>query len=573
MLTTLRLRDFAIIDELALEFGPGMNVLTGETGAGKSIIVEAVHLLLGGRARTEVIRTGADEAVVEALFEPGEETRAALRALDLDGDEGLVIRRVVSRGGKNRITLNGSPATLAMLEQVAGGLVDVTGQHEHHSLLAAENHLALLDAYGGHGAARATVAGLHARVRTLHDERSSLDRDDRERAAREDFLRFQLREIEEAAFEPGEDEALQRERTRLRSVGRLLTAAQGGEDALYAADESASALVARVERELSEVRALDPELGALADRLASTRVELEDVARGLGQYLRTLAADPTRLTEVEDRLALVQRLKRKHGGTLEDVIATGERLAAELTRLTGSGERLVALAGEIAVAEADLTKNAAVLTKARRAGATRMQSAVAAELKSLALAGAGFEVCVSPRGPATNDGELALGAGNAPRSGAAHWISASGADRVEFLFAPNAGEESRPLRRIASGGELSRVTLALKSVLAARDPVDTYVFDEVDSGVGGAVGEVLGRKIRQVSKSRQVLCVTHLAQIASCADKHFIVEKRVGDGRTLSHVRALDEAERLEEVARMLGGLKITPKTRAHAEEMLREVR
>lgn len=561
MLTTLRLRDFAIIDELSLELGPGMNVLTGETGAGKSIIVDAVHLLLGGRARTDVIRGGADEAVVEAMFEPGEGTRAALRALDLDGDEGLVVRRVVSRSGKNRITLNGSPATLAMLEQVAGGLIDVTGQHEHHSLLAAENHQALLDAYGGTDPLRAAVAAAHAHTRALHEERAALERDDRERAAREDFIRFQLNEIREAAFEADEDEALQRERGRLRSVGRLLAATQGGEEALYGADESAAVLVARVERELSELRALDPDLGVLADRLTSARVELEDVARGLTDYARTLAADPDRLAEVEDRLALAQRLKRKHGGTLDDVLATGERLAAELERLTGSGERLAALAGELDAAEQALGKAAAALTRARRAAAMRMQSAVAGELKSLALGGAGFEVSVQPRGPAGQDGELSIGT--------AH-ITARGADRVEFLFAPNVGEEKRPLRRIASGGELSRVTLALKAVLAARDPVDTYVFDEVDSGVGGAVGEVLGRKIRQVSQSRQVICVTHLAQIAACADEHFIVEKRALAGRTVSQVRPLDEVARLEEVARMLGGLKITPKTRAHAEEMLR---
>lgn len=559
MLTTLRLRDFAIIDELSVEFGPGMNVLSGETGAGKSILVDAVHLLLGGRARTEVIRTGADEAVVEALFEPGAGTLAALAAFEIDAGEGLLIRRVISRSGKNRIAVNGSPVTLAILERVAESLVDVTGQHEHHSLLRPETHLDLVDAYGDLGQNRGKVAESYAKVRALHEERSLLEKDERERVSREDFLQFQLKELQGADLRAGEEAELTLEKARLRSAEKLHAASTGGEEALYDGEPAAAALIGRIERELSELRHIDPELGRYAERLASARVEVEDVARSLGRYARGISADPSRLGELEDRLATIARLRRKHGGTLEDVLAVGLRLSAELARLCGASERLASLADELVRAEAELQKRGEALTKERRKAAKKLEAAVEDELGTLALSGARLRIAVAPR----TGGEDAVVIGGAA-------AGAKGFDKVELLFAPNAGEEARPLHRIASGGELSRITLALKNVLAKNDPVDTYVFDEVDAGIGGGVGEILGRKLKEVSRHRQVLCVTHLAQIAAFADRHFRVQKQVLDGRTVSAVSPLDEHTREEEVARMLGGLTITDRTRAHAEEMIR---
>lgn len=562
MLVQLRIRDFAIIDEMSMELGPGLNVLTGETGAGKSILVEAVHLLLGGRARADLVRSGAEEATVEALFEPGPRLLRRLARFDVDASEGLLIRRVVSRAGKNRIWVNGSPMTLALLEQIAEGLVDVTGQHEHHSLLSPEAQMDLLDEHGDLSAAREAVAQAYARLAALREERAALERDERERAQREDFLAFQVREIREAALREGEEEELLVERGRLRSAERLLQAAAAGEETLYAADGAAAAAMARVEREIRELAAVDPELAPFAERLAAARLEVEDVARSLGRYARGISADPARLADVEERLALVGRLKRKYGGSVADVIAAGRRLAEELERLQGSGERRARIEDEIAAAETDLAGACRRLSEGRVRTARKLERAVSAELASLALGGAELTVRVSPR-TASDDGITVDGARAGPR----------GTDRVEMLFSANPGQEARPLARVVSGGELSRLTLAVKLVLAAADPVGTYVFDEVDTGIGGAVAEVLGRKLKQISRQHQALCVTHLPQIAAFADRHFRVSKATAGGRTVVSVEVLSEEERAQEVARMLGGLRISEKARAHAREMIRAAR
>jgi DNA repair protein RecN (Recombination protein N) len=562
MLSQLRIRDFAIIDDLSMELGPGLNVLTGETGAGKSILVEALNLALGGRARADVIRAGAEEASVEALFEGDRRLVRRLAQMDIDAEGGLLVRRVVSRAGKNRITVNGSPMTLALLERIAEDLVDLTGQHEHHSLLRADTHLAILDEFGNLGSEREIVASAYARLAALIEERAALEKDERERSAREDFLAFQVREIREAALRPGEQEALEVERARLRSAEKLHAVTAGAEEALYGADLAAAAVVARVERELTDLGSIDPELGAYAERLSAARLEIEDVARSLGSYARGIAADPERQAEVEERLALLARLRRKYGSTVEEVIATGERLAAQLERLEGAAERLAAIAREIDAAQRTLETACRALTEGRQRAARRLSKAVEIELATLALSGARLVTRVEPR-PPSEEGISVGGARVGPR----------GADRVEILFAPNRGEEARALARIASGGELARVTLALKMVLCASDPVGTYVFDEVDAGIGGAVGEVVGRKLKEVSRERQVLCVTHLPQIAAFADRHFRVSKRLSGGRTVCEVALLTEEDRKLEIARMLGGLKITEKTRAHAEEMIRAAR
>jgi DNA repair protein RecN (Recombination protein N) len=562
MLRELRIRDFAIIDELSLTLGEGLNILSGETGAGKSILIEAVHLLLGGRARTEVIRSGAEEAAVEAIFEPGPKLAGRLARFDLDGGEELLIRRIISRSGKSRISVNGSPMTLALLEEIALGLVDITGQHEHHTLLRPDTHLEILDDYAALEAGRKEVRETFARLGALQEERASLEKAERERSTREDFLAFQLQEISHADLHAGEEEELQLERARLRNAQRLLAAAGGGEEALYAADGAAAAVLARIERELAELGAIDAELGALGERLGAARVEIEDVARSLGLYARGLSADPGRLSEIEDRLALVGRLKRKHGGSVEEVIAAGSRIRGELDALAGSAERLEAIGGEIAAVEEALRIACQKLSADRKEAARRLEKGIEKELGTLALGGSRFRIEIAPR-PGGEDTLTVLGARVGPK----------GIDRVEFLFSPNRGEDEKPLVRIASGGELSRVTLALKNVLVGADPVGTYVFDEVDAGVGGPVGEVLGRKLKQVSSRRQVICITHLPQIAAFADRHFRVAKKVSGGRTVCTVKALSESERMEEVARMLGGMKVTDKTKAHAEEMIRAAR
>jgi DNA repair protein RecN (Recombination protein N) len=559
VLTLLRISGFALIDEVELSLGPGLTAITGETGAGKSIIVEALALLRGARAGADLIRTGREEARVEALLElpAGAPVRARLEEQGIEvsepgqeGGEALLVRRVIARAGRGRVHVGGSLATAGDLAATVAGLIDIASQHEQQSLTRPESQLAILDTFAENQTLRAEMADA---FRVLADAQAALESfsaDARTRGEREDLLRFQLSEIDAARPVAGEDEALRAERERLKGAERFFAASSRGEEALYTGDAAVAEQVAGVARELAPLAALDPALGPLHDRLEEARALIEDVARDLGRYARSVRSDPARLAEVEDRLFLLQRLCRKHGGTVADLVARRAALAAELGDIGSYDEGLAARREAVERAEARARSAAAALSASRKKAASGLEKKVSAALRELGFASARLPVAVEGRelGPA-------------------------GVDRVQFLFAPNPGDPPRPLARIASGGELSRVMLAVKQALARTDDVLTYVFDEVDAGVGGGTAETIGRKLKQIAADRQVIVITHLPQVAAFADAHVRVTKSAERGRTRVEIEALSDAARAKEIARMLGGVTPSAEAAAHAQEMLRRAR
>ena len=561
MLTCLRVRNLAIVEALEVELGPGLNVVTGETGAGKSILVDALELVLGARGRPDVVRTGEKSAEVEALFDvaAGAALGARLEAAGLEAQDELVVRRVVQAAGRTRAYVNGRLATATQLGELAEGLADICSQHEHHSLVEPARHLELLDAFAQLGGKRGEIARAHGELNEAAQEVDRFQELGARRVEREDLLRYQVREITEIDPQPGEEEQLSAERDRLRHAEQLLSAAGGAESRLYADDDAVCATVGRIAGEVREAAAIDAALGTVADQLDEARAQIEDAARELGKYSSDVTVDPARLTEVEDRLDDLRRLARKYGGSIETALEHHARAQEELDSLTRHDDKLAALeqARDEALAQASTVAKA--LSAARRKGAKKLGAAISSELSSLGMGDARVEVEVAR-----------LEGGDGIQVDGAR-LSPTGIDRAELLIAPNRGEDARPLRKIASGGELSRSMLAIKRVLAGLQSGGLYVFDEVDAGVGGAVAEVIGQKLRDVAAHHQVLCVTHLPQIAVYADAHFRVSKDVQDGRTRSTVRRLEDAERREEIARMLGGVKVSQKTRAVASEMLRD--
>ncbi|MBL8716419.1 MAG: DNA repair protein RecN [Myxococcales bacterium] len=570
MLEELRVRDFVLIDGLAIELGKGLSVLSGETGAGKSILVDALALVLGGRARPEVVRTGCESAEVEASFDVGAlpALRRALEDAGLAevGDEGrLLVRRVVSSAGRSKAFVNGRLVPVALLAELTRGLCDIASQHESQTLCDPASHAGLLDAYAGLDADRealgAVVEQLSALERARREEQSRLDT----LRAREDFLRFQLAEIEKLAPEAGEESALEAERGRLRHGTKLAEVTSAAEARLESTEGSVLDTLGRTIAELGHAAALDERLAPLVRQVESAATELRDVAHALGRYAESVDQDPNRLSEVEERLYELSRLLRKHGPTTTELLAFRASLAAELATLDAGDSKMAQHERERAALLGTATTLARALSKARREAAAALGEAIAQELASLSMGKARIVVEVATVAAPDGDEGLVVDA-DATRAR----LGRTGIDRVELLIAPNPGEDPRPLRRIASGGELSRALLAVKRVLASKDAhAGLYVFDEVDAGVGGAVAEAIGRKIAEVARHHQVLCITHLPQIAAFADVHFHVEKREQKGRTVSVVRRLETEERVEELARMMGGSKLTDTTRRAAEEML----
>ncbi|MFM2152874.1 MAG: hypothetical protein RL199_1309 [Pseudomonadota bacterium] len=563
MLSRLRIAHFAIIDALEVSFGPGFNVVTGETGAGKSILIDALHLLLGGRAQSDLVRTGFDECSVEGLFDPLDvaalDARLDTLGLPACDDDQLVIRRTVHREGRSRAWVNGAASTMAQLSQVVRGLVDISGQHEHTSLLDPAGHLKLLDLSAGISgdlsAYRVAFESLAAADKAL----KALQLNEAERARRIDYLQFQLEEVDKVDPRPGEEESLKADRQRLASAGKLRDATSGAEALLYSRDGSAAELAGSAADDLEKAAALDPALAPLAESLRAAVDQLEEVARDLGKYARGVDDDPARLEEVDERLEAIKKLCRKHGGDLARVLARRDEMRAELSQLTGHAEAIEGAEAARAKALKEARRLADVLTKKRTAASTAFAATVVARLSDLDMKRTVFEVRIAPHG-AGAEGAIDAGEGR---------LTADGQDGIEFLLSPNPGEEPKPLARIASGGELSRVMLAIKRLLAERDPVETYVFDEVDAGIGGTTGEVVGRMIGEVACERQVLCITHLPQIAAWGDAHFHVAKTVKDGRTQSAVSRLDGTEaREQEIARMLSG-HLTAASLAHARELI----
>ena len=556
MLLALRIESFTVVEEVEVGFGPGLTVLTGETGAGKSILVDALGLLLGTRADADCVRTGSDEAVVEAVLQrtPGLAQRLETLGLPDHGDE-VVLRRVVGRAGRSKVHVNGALASVSVLGQLMRGELDIAGQHAHVGLFEPASHRAVLDRWEGVGPALDAYRVAHAPLVALDAERQSLGGDASSQEARAEFARFQLDELERLAPAPGEEQALEAERRRLAAVERLRAAALESEALLGGDDAGVCIVAARAARMLEDAARTDPDLGEAATSVVSAAGALDDALRSLRRYLDGLEADPERLSIVEERLDALRRLARKHATDVAGLPARLEALRIECARLEGRRERLLALEAERSAAEARAWEAARALRARRERAARQLERAVGNELGRLALPRAAFAVQLAPRDV----------------------LRADGADEVEFLFSANPGEPVRPLARVASGGEASRLWLALKRTSMAHggpEEAATVVLDEADAGVSGAVADVVGRMVRAVAAGRQVLCITHLPQVAAHADAHLLVEKTSSRGRTWSSVRVLDAGvPRIRELARMMSGAIVTSEALAAAEALVRSAR
>ena len=537
MIRYLAIRNLAVIESVAVDFEQSFNILTGETGAGKSILVEAVGLLLGGRATQDLLRTGEELATVEAIFETPE------------GEE-LIVRREVTAQGRSRAFINGALATAAALRDLSNRLVELHGQHEHQQLLDPTQHLALLDAWAGLDADRAAVADAFRIVRGLREQLDRLKMDDRERAARLELVAFQLGELQQASLQAGEDEALSAERQILRSADTIQRLCGEGYAELYDSEDAALTALGRVWKRVGELAAIDSRFGPYLDARDGIKAQLEDLAFALRDFADGIDASPDRLQKVEDRLALIESLKRKHGPALEDVIAHRDRLAAEHAALTGGDSTVAEIESRLATAGQHYLQAARRLSAGRRQQAARFARLLEAELAELAMERTRFEVRLS-----TGESDD-------------RWTE-SGIDTGEFFLSPNLGEELRPLARIVSGGELSRVMLALKTLGAAGSPGKTLIFDEVDAGIGGRVASVVGDKLAALGDRFQVLCITHLPQIAACGRTHFLIEKRVQGRRTVTGVTRLSDEARVAEIARMMGGAAAGQKALDSARELV----
>ena len=556
MLTTLRIRNLALVEELALELPRGYLAITGETGAGKSILIGALNLLIGERADRSLIRAGADACAVEAVFEV-QSLRAPLSAflaeqgLEPCEDGQLFLKRTITSAGGSRQFVNGSPTTVATLATLGEWLVDMHGPHDHQSLLVPARQLAILDAFARADAGPNLLAGLLRERATLQEEKRALIIDEATYARQIDLLRHQAQEIAEARLKPGEDREVEEDHQRASHAARLREQVQAALNCLDGEERSLQALAGDLGRVLQDIHRLDPAAGPLVDLQQQAASALQELHTGLERYADRVDLDPVRLRELEDRLNLLHSLKRKYGPTIEEIIGVGADARVRLEQLEQRDADLARLQAKLAAVEASLRAAARDLTARRRQAIPGLAKAVRQELEDLGFQRSHFEIQF------TTDGEQP---GVMP--------SASGWDRVEFLFAPNPGEPARPLRAIASSGEMARVMLALKTVLAAEDDVLLLVFDEVDANVGGETARVVGRKMRRIAERHQVLCITHLAPVAAEAEAQFVVTKEVRDGRSLTEVRLLAGRERTLELARMLGGQ--GEAARRHAEELLR---
>lgn len=556
MLVSVRIKNLALVTDLSLELEPGLNVITGETGAGKSVILGALNLVLGQRADRGLIRAGEDACIVEAVFDVTR-LRAPLRAfLEESGlepceEHQLVVKRSFSASGTNRQFINGSPTTLSTLSALGAWLVDMHGPHDHQSLLHPSRQLAMLDAFGGLDAARDRFSELGRQLKALQMEADALVVDERTYAQQLDLLRFQVQEIQQAKLNAEEEEPLQDELQRVSNVSRLMELSRGAQELLSEGDPSLLLQAGQLGRLLQELLRLDPSAKDIQEAQAQMVSLLQDLSQSVSHYADRLESDPGRLAELEERLGLIQSLKRKYGGTLSEVIQFGVEAADKLQRLEGREGELLRIRGQMSEVQAALWKAGQELAQQRAKVAPKLSRDVSRQLQELGFKQSQFEVRL--RTQTRPEFEQAS--------------RASGLDEIEFQFAPNPGEPSQPLRAIASSGEMARVMLAIKTVLAAQDEVPVLVFDEVDANVGGETAQVVGQKMAQIARQRQVLCITHLAPVAASASTHYVVSKQIKNGRTSSEIDKLSKADRVTEIARMLGGQ--SSAARKHAEELL----
>ncbi len=554
MLAELRIVNFALIEHLHLEFKTGFTVFTGETGAGKSLLIDAIALLVGGRGSAEQIRSGEEEAQIEASFHlPSAHALVEqLRAVDVLGPNecDLVVKRVLSRSGRHRVYVNGGLSSLRVLEELGGTLVDVHGQHEQQSLLAPAKQLAAIDAFASLQPARALYEAAYMEWKNLERELNELRLAGADRTRLEELLRFQVTEIEQAALSADEEERLQSERRRLIHAHRLGELAEMSYAELQGDERGVLIQLARIARSLAELGQTDPAMKDCEPVVREAAIQLKDLSGRLREYADALEADPARLSVAEDRLDLLQRLKAKYGGSVEAVMAASARARQDLEAMEQHGSRMAEVTKRLDAAQLAVIDKAEQLTKKRREAAKRLTGLIARELSTLKMTHTAFEIAVTAEEEPARFGP-------------------AGRDRVEFLLSSNIGEPSRPLSRIASGGELSRIMLALKTVLAESDHVPVLVFDEVDTGVGGAVAAAMGTRLRKLGAFHQVFCITHLPQVASQAEQHLVVAKGQDGKRTTTSVKLLTGLGLEVEIARMIGGETVTSKVRATAAELI----
>lgn len=558
MLQEITVHNLAIIRQLEVSFGPGLNVVSGETGAGKSILVGAVNLILGSRASQDLIRSGAKEAMVEALFElpPDITLRAYLQELGIDFDGHLVIQRTISRTGRNRIFVNDQLVTLQQFQPLAAALASISGQHEHQTLLDPETHLGLLDAFGDLEGLCQEVANLFRQWSRARDELRKLRASRQQRAEQLLWMQAQLQEIEAAGLKAGEQEALQQEANVLKHAATLHDLAQRSYQSVYLDRDSILGQLAGVEKDLETLTKIDASQGMLRTNLNEARIHLEELAHTLQKYASAISLDPHRLTAVEERLAVLQRLGKKYGGSFEELLQRRDELRRALNEDEQSDLVEAQLEAELKRTQDAYLSRATELSGKRMDAGRRLAGEVEAVLATLDMHRARFAVQFEDR----DRGKPA------PSESA---FSASGLDRLQFLLSANPGEDLKPLSKVASGGELSRILLALKSLLSRRGEAETLIFDEVDAGIGGRTAELVGRQLKLLAEKQQVICITHLPQIACYGDSHYRVAKQASGKETTTSIELLSPDERIEELARMLGGIAISDKTRAQAIEFL----
>ena len=552
MLTDLSIKNLAVIEQLQVNFGSGFNVLSGETGAGKSIIIDAMGLLLGQRMRNDLVRTGEETASVEAVFslkdQPG--VRRLLQEMDFDDDDELVIRRSLSRQGKNRVYVNGAMATLAQLQQLTSPMLAIFGQHDQQQLQRVENHLRLLDGFGECQDLLCDYQQHYRQWRSLQQKLESLQQSERDRESRIDLLSFQHQEISAAALQSGEDEELNAERLRLQHAERLYAGCQQGYERLYADEGAVCEQLGALNQVLEGLVDVEPQLLGPVEAVRDALFGLEDAAGQLRQLADGVVFDEQRQTEVEERLALIATLQRKYHTEIDGILTYADDIAEELELLRDSAATMEQLEKQIATVHEQMLATGQKLSTLRQQAAQRLKQAMEEELAGLAMANACFEVRLS-------EGDAGL----------------LGLEKAEFYFSANPGQEARPLASTASGGELSRIMLALRKVAPRADSLSTMIFDEVDAGIGGIAASAVGERLCSVAEGRQVLCITHLPQVAAYADVQYRVEKVVENNQTSTRLVCLDEEERVQELARMLGGAQLSSQTVSHARDLLQRSR
>ncbi len=559
MLTTLRIKNLALVADLTLELQPGCNVITGETGAGKSILIGALNLVLGERADRTLIRSGSDSCSVEAVFDVSQLAAKLKTFLEENGlepceENQLVLKRVFTSAGANRQFVNGSPTTLAALATIGEWLVDIHGPHEHQSLLHASKQLAILDAFGGLQSERDAFGGLVRKRAALEEEKAALIVDEKTYAQQLDLLRFQVSEITSARLQTGEDQRIEEEYQRTSNAAKLLQLSQAALDLLAENESSLLTQAGIVGRTLQELQRIDAGAGEILSQHEQAVSALRDLQAGLSHYVDKVELNPGRLQELEERLNLLQSLKRKYGATLAEVISFGDEAKQKLQSLEQRDEELARLNAALEKIDSEILRVGKELSAKRKKLVPQLSKAVSKQLADLGFKQSKFDVVIAT----LSKDELTQ---HATRN-------TTGLDTIEFQFAPNPGEPAKPLRAIASSGELARVMLALKTVLAAEDEIPVLVFDEVDANVGGETANAVGEKMRQIAAKRQVLCITHLPQVAAAGTAHYVVTKQVKEGRTISEISLLNKKERVTELTRMLGGQ--TDAARKHAEAMLK---